>query len=467
MSTAFPKDFLWGGAVAANQLEGAYLEDGKGLCVSDVLEVGRDRFLNTDLKIHEEKYYPSHEAIDFYHRYKEDIKLFGELGLKCFRTSIAWSRIYPTGVEEEPNEKGLEFYDKVFDELHKYGIEPVVTLSHYETPLHLVEEYGGWDNRKLISLFEKYCKTVYTRYKDKVKYWMTFNEINCVMKLPLLGGGIFIQKEEGAMQRQFQASHNMFVANALAIKAGHEIIPDSQIGCMLSLSTSYPNTCAPEDVFENYQLRRKSLFFSDVMMRGEYPSYIKRIWKENEIEVAMEEGDLDLIKKYTNDYLSFSYYMTSTHKAGSKARFNTGGHVGTDNPFLKKSSFGWPIDPLGFRYVCNELQDRYGKPMFIAENGLGCIDEIDQNGEIHDVERMEYLKEHVQAMEEAIKDGCNIFGYTWWGPIDIVSAGTGEMKKRYGFIHVDKDNEGNGTLERRKKDSFVYYKKIIRTNGEC
>lgn len=463
---AFPKEFLWGGAVAANQIEGAYLEDGKGLCVSDVLEVGKERFRNTDLTIHPDKYYPSHEAIDFYHHYKEDIKLLAGMGLKCFRTSIAWSRIFPNGTEETPNEKGLAFYDSLFDELHKYGIEPIVTLSHYETPLHLVTEYGGWENRKLIAFFEKYCRTVFTRYQKKVTYWMTFNEINCVLKLPLLGGGLFIQEhDDNILQREYQAAHHMFVANANAVKLGHEIIPDAKIGCMLSLSTSYPNTCAPEDVFETYQLRRKSLFFSDVMLRGTYPNYVKRIWEENDVHIQMQEGDLDLIKTYTNDYLSFSYYMTSNHAAGATARFNTGGHVGKDNPYLKKSSFGWPIDPLGFRYVCNELWDRYQKPMFIAENGLGCIDEITPDGKIHDTERMMYLKEHVEAMQEAIKDGCDIFGYTWWGPIDIVSAGTGEMKKRYGFIYVDKDNEGNGTLQRRLKDSYDYYKHIIETNG--
>ena len=467
MEKKFREGFLWGGATAANQYEGAYLEDGKGLAVTDVLEVGKDRFINVDknLDIKEDRYYPSHVGIDFYHRYKEDIAYFKEMGFKCYRTSFAWSRIFPTGEEETPNAAGLAFYDAVIDELLEAGIEPVITLSHYETPLALVKKYGGWDNRALIECFDRYSKTLYKHFKGRVKYWMTFNEINCVLKLPILGGGLHIKEGENALQRQYQAAHNMFVANSLAIKSGHEIDPTNQIGCMLSLSTSYPNTCNPEDVFETYQLRRKSLFFSDVMLKGEYPTYIHRVWDENDVHVKMENGDLELIKAYTNDYLSFSYYMTSTHVAGMKVRANTGGNVGAENPYLEKSKWGWPIDPTGFRYVCNELQDRYGKPMFVAENGLGADDEI-VNGKIHDLERMDYLKKHVEAMMEAVADGCDIFGYTWWGPIDIVSAGTGEMKKRYGFIYVDRDNDGVGSLERIKKDSFDYYKKLISSNGE-
>lgn len=462
----FPKNFLWGGAIAANQAEGAYNEDGKGLSVADILPVGADRFKNVKLEINEEKYYPSHEAIDFYHTYKEDIKELSELGMKCFRTSIAWSRIFPNGDEKKPNEKGLEFYDKLFDELLKYGMEPVITISHFETPLNLITKYGGWKNRKLIDFYVNYCNVIFNRYKDKVKYWMTFNEINHAHTLPLIAAGIVVKEDENKLQDIYQASHNMLVASAKAVIMGHEINKDFKIGCMLSLSPIYPASCKPEDVFESYKLRRRSLFYSDIQMLGEYPSYFNRIAKENNINIEMEDEDIEILKKGVCDYLGFSYYRSSLHEAGMRILGNTGGLLGKKNPYLSETKWGWPIDPLGLRYVCNELTDRYHKPLFIVENGLGAIDEVAEDGKIHDEERMEYLKKHVIMMNEAIEDGADIIGYTWWGPIDIVSAGTGEMKKRYGFVYVDKDNNGNGTLKRIKKDSYNYYKQIIATNGE-
>ncbi|GAA0107782.1 6-phospho-beta-glucosidase [Clostridium tertium] len=462
----FPKNFLWGGAIAANQAEGAYNEDGKGLSVADILAVGADRFKNVELEINENKYYPSHEAIDFYHTYKEDIRELSELGMKCFRTSIAWSRIFPNGDDKEPNEKGLEFYDNLFDELLKNGMEPVITISHFETPLNLITKYGGWKNRKLIDFYVNYCSVIFNRYKDKVKYWMTFNEINHAHTLPLIAAAIVVKEDENKLQDIYQASHNMLVASAKAVIMGHEINKDFKIGCMLSLSPIYPASCKPEDVFESYELRRRSLFYSDIQMLGEYPSYFKRIAKENNITIEMEDEDIEILKKGVCDYLGFSYYRSSLHEAGMKILGNTGGLLGKKNPYLSETKWGWPIDPLGLRYVCNELTDRYHKPLFIVENGLGAIDEVTEDGKIHDEERMEYLKKHVIMMNEAIEDGADIIGYTWWGPIDIVSAGTGEMKKRYGFVYVDKDNNGNGTLKRIKKDSYNYYKQIIATNGE-
>ncbi|GAA0815279.1 glycoside hydrolase family 1 protein [Clostridium tertium] len=462
----FPKNFLWGGAIAANQAEGAYNEDGKGLSVADILPVGADRFKNVELEINENKYYPSHEAIDFYHTYKEDIRELSELGMKCFRTSIAWSRIFPNGDDKEPNEKGLEFYDNLFDELLKNGMEPVITISHFETPLNLITKYGGWKNRKLIDFYVNYCTVIFNRYKNKVKYWMTFNEINHAHTLPLIAAAIVVKEDENKLQDIYQASHNMLVASAKAVIMGHEINKDFKIGCMLSLSPIYPASCKPEDVFESYELRRRSLFYSDIQMLGEYPSYFKRITKENNINIEMEDEDIEILKKGACDYLGFSYYRSSLHEAGMKILGNTGGLLGKKNPYLSETKWGWPIDPLGLRYVCNELTDRYHKPLFIVENGLGAIDEVTEDGKIHDEERMEYLKKHVIMMNEAIEDGADIIGYTWWGPIDIVSAGTGEMKKRYGFVYVDKDNNGNGTLKRIKKDSYNYYKQIIATNGE-
>ncbi|MDO3408896.1 glycoside hydrolase family 1 protein [Saccharibacillus sp. CPCC 101409] len=461
----FPENFLWGGAVAANQAEGGWKEGGKGPSIVDAMQGGIVGG-NFRPEIEPGEYYASHDAIDFYHRYKEDIAYFAEMGMKCFRTSIAWSRIFPSGDEEEPNEEGLRFYDELFDELLKHGIEPVITLSHFEIPLNLIVKYEGWKNRKLIAFFERYAKTVLSRYGGKVKYWMHFNEINHFHTIPLAAGGIVVGEDEHKLPTIYQASHHVFVAAALAVKWCHELVPGGMMGAMLSLSPIYPHTCHPDDVFESYELRRRSLFYSDVMLRGSYPAYARRIWDEHGITVEMQPGDLELIAAHTSDYLGFSYYRSSTHRAGMKILGNTGGILGADNPYLEKTPWGWPIDPKGFRYVCNELSDRYQKPLFVVENGYGAADEIREDGTIADPERVDYLNKHLIQLAEAIKDGCEVLGYTWWGPIDIVSAGTGEMKKRYGFVYVDKHNDGSGTLERRRKNSFYAYQEIIGTNGQ-
>lgn len=465
--TMFTKGFLWGGAIAANQAEGAWNEDGKGPSIVDITRNGIGVSSSVDEKIHANKYYPSHEAIDFYHRYEEDMELMAEMGLKCFRTSIAWTRIFPTGEEESPNEKGLEFYDKLFDSMIKKGIEPIVTISHYETPLYLVEKYNGWEHKKMISLFEKYCKVIFKRYKDKVKYWLTFNEMNGIHRIPYGAGAI---KLKGNVNEQlnmiYQASHNMFVANALANKWCKEMIPKAKMGIMLALSGVYPFTCKPEDVLGSYQLRRRSLLYSDVMLKGKYPAYFERIYKEKNLSLDITKEELEVIEKYPSDFLSFSYYRTNTYEDGMPIIGDTGGIGTRGNPYLPQTDWGWEIDPIGLRYVCNELTDRYNVPLFIVENGYGGIDSLSEDGKIHDAARIDYLNQHLIQLSEAVHDGCNIMGYTWWGPIDIVSAGTGEMKKRYGFIYVDKDNNGNGTLKRMKKESFYWYKKIIQTNGE-
>lgn len=464
MQTEFPDNFLWGGAIAANQAEGAYLEDGKGLDISAGFPHGiKQEF---DEIIDPDKYYPTHVAIDFYHRYKEDLELMSEMNFNVFRTSINWSRIFPNGDDEIPNEAGLKYYDDLFDEMHRLGMEPLVTLSHYETPTHLVTKYGSWRSRSLIDFFLRYCETVFNRYKGKVKYWLTFNEINNMRRMPGGAGGIFFKEGENKQEVIFQASHHMFVANALAIKLCHELCPDAKIGCMLSLSNVYPNTCRPEDVFETMELRRRSLMFGDVMIRGEYPNYVARIWAEDNVHVEMEPQDEELIRTYTADYLGFSYYRTSTHEFGQPFYGDTGGDQGTPNPYLDTTPWGWQIDPLGLRYTLNELYDRYQIPLFVVENGLGQIDEFDEHGNINDSYRIDYIREHIKAMKEAVKDGVELMGYTYWGPIDIVSAGTGEMKKRYGFIYVDRDNEGNGTMERKKKASFDWYAKVIASNGK-
>lgn len=471
----FPEDFLWGGATAANQIEGGIHEGKKGLSVPDVLPGGKERYdillsPGFDFEIHHDQYsYPNHEAIDFYHRYKEDIALFAEMGFKAFRMSIAWTRIFPNGDELEANEEGLAFYDRVFDELHKYGIEPVVTISHYEMPLHLVKEYGGWRSRQVVTFFERYVGAIFHRYKNKVKYWMTFNEINSSLVMPIQGLGFAIQKDEDKYQPTFQAYHHQFVASAIAVKKGHEIIPDAKIGCMVLFAPVYSYDCNPENIM--YALKEEQLFnffCGDVQVRGEYPGFIKRYLKEHKIELEIQEGDLELLKEGTVDYIGFSYYMSRTEKKVKNDAEAAQGNIigGVKNPFLKASDWGWEIDPEGLRISLNKLYDRYQVPLFVVENGLGAYDKVEEDGSINDVYRIDYLREHIKAMGEAIEDGVELMGYTSWGCIDLVSASSGEMSKRYGYIYVDKNDDGSGTLERMKKKSFFWYKEVIATNGE-
>ena len=463
--SVFPENFLWGGAVAANQCEGAYNEDGKGLSVQDVLPRGlvgpRTQEPTPDnLKL---------EGIDFYHRYKEDIRLFAEMGFKVFRTSIAWSRIFPRGDEEEPNEKGLQFYDDLFDECRKYGIEPLVTISHYETPLWLAEQYDGWRDRRLVGFFERYVRTIFNRYKGKVRYWLTFNEINSLIHAPFMSGGIATPKEQLTEQDLYQAMHHELVASALAVRMAHEINPENKVGCMFAAGSAYPYSCRPEDVWEALVVDQENYFFADVQARGYYPSYAKARLKKNGVFPEMEPGDEEILRKYPVDFISFSYYNSRCIAAPGGDQEEAEGNLfkSAKNPYLKFSQWGWPIDPLGLRITLNEVYDRYQKPMFIVENGLGAVDTVDEHGEISDDYRIDYLRDHIKAMRDAVEeDGVDLMGYTSWAPIDLISAGSGEMKKRYGFIYVDKQEDGTGTLERRRKKSFYWYKKVIESNGE-
>ncbi|MBB6023088.1 6-phospho-beta-glucosidase [Paenibacillus sp. JGP012] len=469
----FPENFLWGGATAANQLEGAYLEGGKGLTTVDLIPIGANRFPialgNLDsFEPKEGEFYPSHEAIDFYHRYKEDIALFAEMGFKCLRLSVAWARIFPNGDDAEPNEAGLQFYDDVFDELLKHNIEPVVTICHFDVPVSLVKNYGGWKNRKMVSFFETYAKTLFNRYKDKVKYWMTFNEINMLLHLPYIGAGIVLDEGEDKEQVLYQAAHHELVASALAVKACHEIIPSAQIGCMLAAGMVYPYSSHPEDVWKAMDKDRESFFFIDVQSKGEYPGYTKRFFRENHIHIDMQPEDADILKQHTVDYIGFSYYASRCTSADPEVLKNsTEGNVfgSVKNPYLEASEWGWTIDPKGLRITCNQLHDRYGKPLFIVENGLGATDVLLDDDTVEDDYRIAYLNSHFAEMAEAIQDGVELIGYTSWGPIDLVSAGTGEMKKRYGYIYVDRNNDGSGTLRRVRKKSFHWYKEVIASNG--
>ncbi|MDU3522949.1 glycoside hydrolase family 1 protein [Clostridium saudiense] len=466
MAIVFNDDFLWGGAIAANQCEGAYLEDGKGLSIQDIMPNGvvgeiSEEPIEENLKL---------VGIDFYHRYKEDIKLFAEMGFKTLRFSIAWSRIFPKGDEKEPNELGLKFYDNVIDECLKYGIEPLVTLSHYETPLHLAKTYDGWRSRKLIGFFENYCRVVFERYKGKVKYWLTFNEINAVIHFPLMGAGIYTPKSQLTKQDVYQAAHHELVASALAVKLAHEIMPEAKVGCMVLGVVNYPMTPNPDDMIASMERDRDLMFFTDVQVRGKYPRYTKKLFRELNVEIQMEPGDEELLKN-TVDFISFSYYMSKcTAKDLSKYEKGRGNLTsGVKNPYLKESEWGWQIDPQGLRYICNYFYDRYEKPLFIVENGLGAIDElVEVNGEktVIDDYRIKYLNDHLVELGKAIDDGVEVMGYTSWGCIDLVSASTAELKKRYGFIYVDRNNDGSGTLERYKKKSFHWYKEVIRTNGK-
>ena len=459
------KNFLWGGAIAANQAEGAYNEDGKGLSIMDIITAGsHDTPRRVTPQIEEGCYYPNHEAIDFYHRYQEDIELFAQMGFKCLRTSIAWSRIFPHGDEEKPNEKGLEFYDRLFKALKDKGIEPIVTISHYEMPLYLVEKYGGWRNRQLIDFYTKYATVLFQRYKGIVRYWMTFNEINSTVKIPMIAGVI---TKEGEDQKQvaYQALHHQFVASGKVVQIAHDIDPANKVGCMVMTTVGYPQTSHPLDVLAAQEyLRDGTLFFCDVQCRGYYPKYFKSYG----ITLDIRKEDIDDLKNGTVDYIGFSYYSSQvvSHLEGGE---EVQGNIvnGLKNPYLSASEWGWQIDPDGLKYLMRVLYERYQMPLFIVENGLGYDDRMNDDGEIIDDYRIDYMRKHLQAMKDIVEqEGIDLMGYTVWGPIDIVSAGTGEMKKRYGMIYVDKDNEGKGTLKRMKKKSFDWYKQVIESNGD-
>ena len=475
MGKGFPEGFYWGGATAANQFEGAWNVDGRGPSVDDHFTGGtKDKPRTITVDIEPDVLYPNHDGIDFYHHYEEDIALFAEMGFNMFRMSISWSRIFPNGDDEQPNELGLVFYDKVFDCCRAHGIEPLVTLSHYEMPYHLVEKYNGWASRELIGFFEKYCQTVFDRYHDKVRYWLTFNEINCgTMDMGNLFETSMIRGFAGPAseahttpQERYQALHHQFVASARVVKYAHEHYPQFRMGNMDCFILSYAATCDPKDVLANEsEMRRMNWYCSDVQVRGYYPSYAKRYWRENDISLEIEDGDLEDLKEGTIDFYTFSYYMSSvvgTHDVKQAAGNMTFGGV---NPYLKSTDWGWQIDPDGLRFALNEIYDRYQIPLMVVENGMGALDKVEEDGSIHDTYRIDYLKSHVRAMREAVDDGVDLKGYTWWGPIDLVSAGTGEMRKRYGFIYVDKHDDGSGTYQRSRKDSFYAYQKIIKSNG--
>lgn len=481
----FPEGFLWGGAIAANQVEGGWNLGGKGWSVSDVAKAHfdadvKDYKSNNEITTEDieeglahpedEVNYPKRHGSNFYHHYKEDIALMAEMGFKTYRMSIAWSRIFPNGDDKEPNEEGLQFYDDVFDELIKHGIKPLVTMSHYEPPLNIVLNYDGWYSRQVINMFVRYVETICERYKNKVKYWLTFNEVDSMIRHPYTTGGLVRDrfKDKNFEEVIFQAMHHQFVASALATKICHEIIPNSKVGCMLTKLTYYPYTCRPEDVLATQQKMRSIYAYSDTQVFGEYPVYLLSYFKNNNIQIVKEEHDDEIMKKYPVDFISFSYYMSSCEAADTTGLDVTPGNtlLAVKNPYLETSEWGWQIDSIGLRVSLIELYDRYRKPLFIVENGLGAKDILTEDKKVHDQYRINYLKEHFKCMLDAIiEDGVELWGYTSWGCIDLVSESTKQMSKRYGYIYVDADDYGKGTYNRYKKDSFYWYKKVIENNS--
>ena len=484
---AFPEGFLWGGATAANQCEGAWNVDGRGPAKTDMTTggtVNTPRMITyrmpdgatgavpqweplpkgAKLAVLDGYFYPNHDAIDCYHRYKEDIALFAEMGFKQYRMSISWSRIFPKGIEDEPNQAGLDFYRGVFEELQKYGIEPLVTMWHFDTPLYLEEELGGWKNRDILPLWDKYARTILTEYKGLVKNWLTFNEINnTVQFLGMMGPA-----SDQAFQDAYQHLHHQFLASAHAVRMAHEIDPAYKVGCMICGITHYPLTCDPDDMALTQRMWEKGIFYcGDVQCKGRYPVFARRLWNEHNVAVAMEPGDAEDLATGTVDFYTFSYYMSNCDTTHTDTETAGGNMVmGAKNPYLAYSDWGWALDPKGLRYYLELAYDRYEKPLMVVENGLGAYDTVEEDGSVHDPYRIDYLRAHIEEMGKSINiDGVDLIGYTTWGCIDLVSAGTGEMRKRYGFIYVDRDDEGNGTFARSRKDSFYWYKKVIASNG--
>lgn len=458
---------LFGVASAANQIEGAYNLNGKGLSTADILPGAKDRshyiFKPQEMVETRFDYYPSHKAVDYYHHFQEDIKLFSELGLTCYRMSIAWSRIFPNGDDEKANEEGLKFYDRVFDECLKHGIEPVVTLSHFEVPLNLVTKYNGWSDKRLISIFGKYCKTVFNRYKDKVKYWITFNEVNSVTKLHFHSGATIPKAGENLEQLGYQLLHNQAVASSLANKLCHEICPYAKIGCMVQYSPVYPYSSHPEDVLEsNHFERDRELFALDLFVKGRYPFYSKRLFSEKNISLDITTEELELLSSYPSDFISFSYYMSLSYGRKEIVAEKTNGNIfsGLKNPHLKSTEWGWQIDPIGLRIALNKLYELYEVPLFIVENGIGVKEQL-ENNTVHDLYRIDFLQQHINQMLEAVEDGVDVIGYCIWSGTDLISNSTGEMAKRYGLVYIDVDDLGHGSFSRYKKDSFYWYKNFI------
>lgn len=483
MRHGFPDNFLFGGAIAASQAEGAWNEGGKGLDTQDLRYFDADwsheeRMNRRNKRMNHEtfekaltatdtEHYPFRHGIDFYHTYHEDLALMQEMGMRIFRTSVSWARIYPNGDDEQPSEEGIRYYHDLFSECHRRGMKVFCTMLHYAIPANLVVKYGGWKSRKTIDFYVRYAKTLYERLGDVVDYWLPFNEFNAGRFNPYNGVCLVEDEEEDFDNAIFQCLHHEFIANALAVKAAHEMLPGSKVGGMIARFTTYPATCRPDDVLQMIQDDQYSnWFYTDVMARGSYPEYMERYFDKAGIHIHKEPGDEKILRENTVDFLAFSYYMSlvsTTDQGWEKTAGNL--VLGNKNPYLETSEWGWQIDPMGLRITLNQMYDRYHLPLFVAENGLGANDTVTEDGKVHDPYRISYLARHIASLRDAVEDGVDVFGYTIWGIIDVVSCGTMEMSKRYGTIYVDLDDRGHGSGTRLRKDSFYWYQKCIRSNG--
>lgn len=469
----FPEHFLWGGAMTASQCEGAWDEDGKGICLPDLLRNrggARKDKINVEMTTGEirqaledkDSYFPRRKGIDFYHTYRDDIRLLKELGINSFRTSINWARIFPNGDDKQPNEAGLRFYENVVDEFLKNGIEPVITLSHYEMPLHLPLTYKGWYSRDMIPLFLKYCKTVMERLKGKVHYWIPVNEINLIMQESFLHLGVPSDQVENVMEAKYRALHHELLAVCELTWLAKEIDPENKIGAMVTSQLAYPKTCSPEDTLAALLHNQRENYFLDVLTRGRYPNSMFRFFEEQGFDIDYRETDETILHYGKADFIGLSYYFCRTVDRDSVRNLR---NPDLDNEYLKRNEWGWSMNPIGLRYTLNELYDRYQLPIFLLEFGLGAHDTV-ENGQIHDTERIRYMKDHLLQLKESLYDGVPVIGALMWAPIDIVSNSSAEMSKRYGVVYVDLDDEGHGSGKRIKKDSFYWFQNVIRTNGK-
>lgn len=459
----FPKDFLWGASTSAYQVEGAWDEDGKG---PSVIDMGKYPEGTSDFKV----------ASDHYHRYKEDIALFAEMGLKAYRFSIAWTRIYPKGTGEI-NEKGIAFYNDLINELLSHNIEPIVTMCHFDLP-YALQEKGGWSNRETIDAYENYAKTLFKHFGDRVKYWLTINEQN-MMILHGATIGTVDPNIKNPEKELYQQNHHMLLAQAKAMKLCHEMCPNAKIGPAPNIISIYPASSKPEDVIaaSNFSSIRNWLYL-DAAVFGRYNSIAWSYLEEKGYTPTIQEGDMEILKSGKPDFIAFNYYSTSTvaeskndlsdkNSTGDQqiAIGEQGVYRGVSNPYLEKTQFGWEIDPIGFRSTLREINERYNLPLLVTENGLGAYDKLEEGDVVNDDYRIDFLRKHIEQAKLAITDGVNLIGYCPWSAIDLISTHQG-ISKRYGFIYVNRDEFDLKDLRRIKKKSFYWYRDVIKSNGE-
>lgn len=466
----FPDGFLWGAATSAYQVEGAALEDGKKKSQQDILNIKPGL---CDASV----------ASDHYHRYKEDVALMKELGMNCYRFSIAWARIFPDGVGEA-NPKGVAFYHNLIDELLANGITPIPTLYHYDMPMTLVEKYDGWISRQSVADYEYYAKFVISEYGPKVKYWLTINEQSIIVQY-WTQKCLIPEQYLNDPQIKYQINHHMNLAHAISCKLVHELVPGGQVGAAIGYSPIYPLSCKSEDNMAAQNANDlRNYFYTDVYFQGHYNKAAFCYLEKNGLAPRMEPGDEALFKEGYSDFLALNYYSSDTatmppkdakrrmsgyNPTGIKGQmegFETqpGFYMLAQNPTLETTDWDWTIDPMGLQYILRDLYTRYNKPLMITENGMGAYDKMDEDGKIHDEYRISYLKEHIKAMKHAMNEGVEVISYNPWSFIDLISTSNG-FKKRYGFVYVNRTDDDLKDLNRYKKESFYWYQKVIKSNG--